>query len=187
MNLKTSERPNKLNEMIAEGRYYMLEDIRKRMEGTTPSPWRWGDWSTNFYSKEPFDIEDRMTLEHAPHYKQHEADVRIPNDTGVRVLALDEPMTNIRDAEFISHAKEDIISLLSLIDKYKSESESKFGKSIISPLVISLQKENLKYKEALKNLHDSCMVPELVPWADKEDDKNYRRCYQETEDILEKE
>lgn len=59
-------------------------------------------------------------------------------------------LEDIKKTNYYS-AQEDIDYLLSLIDKYKEESESKFGESIISPLVISLQKENLKYKEEIKD------------------------------------
>lgn len=36
--------------------------LRELAERATPGPWRWGDWSTEFGSRE----EDRRTLEHAP-------------------------------------------------------------------------------------------------------------------------
>lgn len=51
--------------------------------------------------------------------------------------------------------------------------------------IIKLEKANKALVEALENLHNSCMVPEMIHFADKQDWHNYTRYYDEAEDILE--
>jgi len=74
------------------------------MKNTTPGPWRWGDWSATFGTRE----QHRDSLEYSPTHKDDPTPViRTPSDTITRVLKVeDRDEMSDDDAELIRRAPE---------------------------------------------------------------------------------
>lgn len=108
----------------------IAEIQQRRARVPVSTPWRWGCWETTFWEREPAEMLERTTLEHAPKLLQFGGGVRHRDDHVQKVFQLAEPLDSYDLAEFLAKAPEDIdylISALAAHEKAVAEARRETG------------------------------------------------------------
>lgn len=107
----------------------LVNEIRERLVEVTPGPWRWGDWDTYYGAMEPSDLNKRRNLEFIESLGNSQGPIvreRVYDRKTIEILKIEDPIENERDAVFICNARQDVETLIGIIDFLLDKHSSKY-------------------------------------------------------------
>ena len=96
------------------------EEALELAEQATEGPWRWGQWATEYGSREPEDMRERTTLERST-AAQADAYIRERDDDCELVLQLEDETEHTQDQRFMAASRTLVPQLARLVLEQQDE------------------------------------------------------------------
>jgi hypothetical protein len=94
-----------------------IENIKHKLIAVTQGPWRWSDWETSFGSKEASGLENKRVLEYSPNRgASRGSEIHNYDDDCIKILKVEEPLSNDQNAYFIADARQDVETLIAIAE-----------------------------------------------------------------------